>query len=368
MPHQTIARPRRRGQGLFAHRQIIVTLSRRRRIARWSGATAALAALALGAAVIGQQSADAERERLAARAAEVESEAARVAQFRRQLGDLAGDLARRQAFLEEMVELLPQDVVEGEQAEAAPPADADATRLGAVLPEAAALSRIEHRQLALADRLTRFADRRAAGAEAAIRQLGLDPRAVVSGARAGQGGPLERLSLGGGRSPADARFRQLGASLVRMDELERALGRIPQVMPASMAAISSGFGLRRDPFTGEAAMHSGLDFGGGAGAPIHAAASGRVSFVGIKGGYGRVVEISHGNGLMTRYAHMSAFRARAGQEVAAGEVVGLIGSTGRSTGPHLHFEVRVNGRAVNPRPFLIDAPHVLEQARHADAG
>jgi murein DD-endopeptidase MepM/ murein hydrolase activator NlpD len=76
-----------------------------------------------------------------------------------------------------------------------------------------------------------------------------------------------------------------------------------------------------------------------------------------------VVEVSHDNGLMTRYAHMSAFRAKVGQEVAAGDVIGAIGSTGRSTGPHLHFEVRLNDRALNPRPFLESAPHVLEKAR-----
>jgi murein DD-endopeptidase MepM/ murein hydrolase activator NlpD len=76
-----------------------------------------------------------------------------------------------------------------------------------------------------------------------------------------------------------------------------------------------------------------------------------------------VVEISHGNGMLTRYAHMSAWRARNGQQVSAGDVIGLIGSTGRSTGPHLHFEVRIYDRAVNPRPFLETAPHVLEEAR-----
>lgn len=127
--------------------------------------------------------------------------------------------------------------------------------------------------------------------------------------------------------------------------------------------ISSGFGYRHDPFTGESAMHSGLDFRGPIGAPIHAAAAGRVSFVGVKSGYGNVVEISHGNGLLTRYAHMSRWQARVGQDVAAGDVIGAIGSTGRSTGPHLHFEVRINDRAVNPRPFLETAPHVLEEAR-----
>ena len=127
--------------------------------------------------------------------------------------------------------------------------------------------------------------------------------------------------------------------------------------------ISSGFGYRSDPIHGGAAMHTGLDFRGPIGSPIHAAAQGTVSFVGMKNGYGRVVEISHGNGMLTRYAHMSAWKARVGQQVEAGEVIGLIGSTGRSTGPHLHFEVRINDRAVNPRPFLEAAPHVLEEAR-----
>ena len=110
-------------------------------------------------------------------------------------------------------------------------------------------------------------------------------------------------------------------------------------------------------------MHSGLDFRGPKGAPILAAAKGRVSFVGRKSGYGNVVEVDHGNGVMTRYAHMSAFKSKVGQAVEAGQPIGAIGSTGRSTGPHLHFEVRINGRAVNPRPFLERAPDVLEEIR-----
>lgn len=112
-------------------------------------------------------------------------------------------------------------------------------------------------------------------------------------------------------------------------------------------------------------MHSGLDFRGPIGAPIVAAAKGRVVFVGRRSGYGNVVEISHGNGLMTRYAHMSRFAARVGQQVGAGDRIGAIGNTGRSTGPHLHFEVRIHGRAVNPRTFLEKAPHVLEEIRRA---
>src|SRR5205085_8774073 len=127
----------------------------------------------------------------------------------------------------------------------------------------------------------------------------------------GMGGPQVRLSTSHDGS-IDPRFQRLGLSLARMDALEIGLTSIPQVMPADRAMISSGFGYRSDPFTGAGAMHTGLDFKGPIGSPIHAAANGRVSFVGQRSGYGNVVEVSHGNGLLTRYAHMSAFRARIG--------------------------------------------------------
>ena len=189
---------------------------------------------------------------------------------------------------------------------------------------------------------------------------------MIAGARSAQGGPFE--AFGSERDGSlDPRFARLGFSLARMSALEKGLDRIPQVMPADIRSISSGFGYRSDPFNGSAAMHAGLDFRGPLGAPIHAAAAGKVSFVGVKSGYGNVVEISHGNGLMTRYAHMSRWKARVGQDVAAGDVIGAIGNTGRSTGPHLHFEVRINDRAVNPRPFLERAPNVLEEARSRSA-
>ncbi|MDC0887372.1 M23 family metallopeptidase, partial [Altererythrobacter sp.] len=163
----------------------------------------------------------------------------------------------------------------------------------------------------------------------------------------------------------DPRFERLGLSLARMAALERGLDGIPQFTPTNLSQtkVSSSFGYRRDPFTRGGAMHSGMDFKGPTGADIYAAAAGTVSFVGRKSGYGKVVEISHGNGLMTRYAHMSRFRSKVGQDVAAGDTIGAIGSTGRSTGPHLHFEVRINDRAVNPRPFLEAAPNVLKEAR-----
>ena len=264
-----------------------------------------------------------------------------------------------------MVGTLPEDVKAGEtvsdsRGEAAKTVD----KVSAALPEAAGLARIEARQLAFVERLTRLADRRAGEAADKIRKLGLNPSAMVASLddRSAQGGPFLSLATSADGS-LDPRFQRLGLSLARMNALERSLAGIPQVLPASLEFISSGFGYRADPFTGGAAFHAGLDFRGPIGAPIHAAAKGTVSFAGVKQGYGNVIEIDHGNGLMTRYAHMSRFAARVGQPVEAGAVIGAIGNTGRSTGPHLHFEVRIHDRPVNPRPFLEAAPHVLEDSR-----
>jgi murein DD-endopeptidase MepM/ murein hydrolase activator NlpD len=264
-----------------------------------------------------------------------------------------------------MVGTLPEDVKAGETvSDSAGEAARTVDKVSAALPEAAGLARIEARQLAFAERLTRLADRRAASAADKIRKLGLNPGQMLISLddRSAQGGPLLRLATSSDGS-LDQRFQRLGVSLARMEALERGLAGIPQVMPASLEFISSGFGYRADPFTGGAAMHTGLDFRGPMGAPIYSAAKGTVSFVGVRQGYGNTVEIDHGNGLMTRYAHMSGFRAATGQPVRAGDVIGLIGNTGRSTGPHLHFEVRIHDRAVNPRPFLEAASRVFEEPR-----
>lgn len=319
--------------------------------------------LSTGAMLVRQYQSEAARWSLLEREADVAKSESRVAAYRDDLAEVTGDLQRRQEFLEEMTEMLPADAIDGETvSDSSEEAARTIEKVSASIPEAAALARIEARQLALVERLTHFADRRAARAEVALRKLGLDPRAMIAATRLGQGGPFVPAATGRDGS-LDPRFARLGTSLARMDALERGLTGIPQVMPADMDMISSGFGYRSDPFHGGAAMHAGLDFRGPVGAPILAAAKGKVTFVGTKTGYGKVVEISHGNGMLTRYAHMSAWRARVGQTVAAGDMIGQIGSTGRSTGPHLHFEVRIHDRAVNPRPFLESAPHVLEEAR-----
>lgn len=305
------------------------------------------------------------RDRLALldREAKVATAENRVAEYRDDLHSVAQDLSRRQDALERMTEVLPDDIKAGgtvtdSTGEAAKTID----KVSTALPEAAGLAKIEARQLALVERLTRFADRRSAEASQRIRALGLNPAMMLARIddRSAQGGPLIELFSPGKRG-LDPRFERLGLSLARMEALERGLAGIPQFLPASLDYISSGFGYRSDPFTGGAAFHAGLDFKGPIGAPIYAAAAGTVSFVGGQQGYGNTVEIDHGNGLMTRYAHMSGFRATVGQRVEPGQLIGLIGSTGRSTGPHLHFEVRINDRAVNPRPFLEAASHVQQE-------
>ena len=318
----------------------------------------------MGVMAFNQYRASSERASLLAREAHVATAEERFAQYSDGLEDTVADLEARQQMLDEIVEMLPEDLVsEANHAvsDSAEESEELISMMREVFPEAVGLAQIEARQLATVEALTLYADRRAAATEAAIRSLGLDPR-VVADDRSAMGGPFEGL-LGDSESAIDPRFERLGLSLARMSALERGLQAIPQVMPADINSISSGFGYRRDPFNGRATMHSGLDFRGPTGAPIHAAAAGRVSFAGVKSGYGNVVEITHSSGMITRYAHMSRFATRVGARVAAGDVIGAIGSTGRSTGPHLHFEVRINGRAVNPRPFLETAPHVLEEAR-----
>ena len=115
---------------------------------------------------------------------------------------------------------------------------------------------------------------------------------------------------------------------------------------------SSGFGVRVDPFIGRPAMHTGIDFRGDTGEDIHVTAGGTVISAGWSGGYGRMVEVDHGNGLATRYGHLSEIDVHVGQILKPGNVVGKLGSTGRSTGPHLHYETRIDGEAVDPQKFL----------------
>ena len=151
--------------------------------------------------------------------------------------------------------------------------------------------------------------------------------------------------------PASASCSPAGA---RSTSSSRASPRIPSARPIrDVANFTSGYGVRSDPFRGRAAMHAGIDLAGPIGTPIYATADGIVGrSEWNSGGYGNLVEINHGQGIQTRYGHLSRCIAQPGQRVRRGELIGLMGSTGRSTGSHLHYEVRIDGRAVNPIPFM----------------
>ncbi|HEU5305898.1 MAG TPA: M23 family metallopeptidase [Acidimicrobiia bacterium] len=169
---------------------------------------------------------------------------------------------------------------------------------------------------------------------------------------------VENAALGDAISQHDQAEAALAAESARIAELAQSAGDGPSlgdgtfIWPVS-GPITSGFGYRTDPITGATAYHAGLDIGAGCGTPIKAAGTGVILSAGFNsGGYGNMTLINHGNGLSTLYGHQSSIIVSAGQSVTQGQVIGYVGSTGKSTGCHLHFEVRVNGNPVDPRGYL----------------
>lgn len=333
--------------------------------------TAALALTALagwGALTLAmawnQASVAVDRQLLADQQRSVASQVRTVDAYKRSVGEITQDLDRRQDMLDELVrsqfggETLGKAVV-GEKPQADNKQAAHiSSKISTALPAVDRLHSLEQRQLAFARNLAELVDRRATKAEAAIRSFGLNPRQIALHTTVAQGGPYIPWSKDLGE--ADEAFSTLATSLARLNALERGLAAIPSGRPTTSPELTSSYGYRRDPFTRAAAFHAGLDFPGAFGQPILAAAPGRVSFVGRKSGYGNCVEVEHGNDIMTRYAHLSGFNVRAGQQVPRGAQIARMGSTGRSTGTHLHFEVRVNGAPINPRRFLEANQDVLQ--------
>jgi murein DD-endopeptidase MepM/ murein hydrolase activator NlpD len=196
--------------------------------------------------------------------------------------------------------------------------------------------------------------------QAAFRAAGLNARAYMAMAPAPATGVLKvdlrdprllaaRLDVD---APLARQVERTAHDLIAAHTLDLAAAALPLAMPVDDPVRSSGFGMRMDPFTHQMAFHPGQDFAGRYGEPIHVTAPGVVSFVGQRSGYGNCVEVDHGYGLKTRYGHLSGFTLGVGSPVRTGEVIGRMGSTGRSTGVHLHYEVWASGRLLNPSPFL----------------
>lgn len=191
-----------------------------------------------------------------------------------------------------------------------------------------------------------------------LKRLGIDPARVQ-----GVGGPFEAVQP---LKAADPNFKALFTSWKKLDQLEQGTIAIPSLKPVKNASFTSGFGVRSDPFQGRSAMHGGIDLAGPTGTEIYATADGYVGRAQWAGGYGNLIELEHGKGIQTRYGHLSRSLVSAGQRIKRGDLIGLMGSTGRSTGSHLHYEVRIDGKAVNPIPFMQSSDYLVSvQARAA---
>lgn len=184
-------------------------------------------------------------------------------------------------------------------------------------------------------------------------RLDTDKLAVATPVPKGVGGPLVPVNLDASAGPFEATLSSLQPRIATVFRLRSLVEQLPIRRPlAGELELSSNYGYRADPFTRGAALHTGMDLRAEHGAPIRATGPGKVVTAEYSGGYGNMVEIEHAGGITTRYAHMSAILVSEGQTVAAGALVGRVGSTGRSTGPHLHYETRIDGDPADPNRFL----------------
>ena len=174
-----------------------------------------------------------------------------------------------------------------------------------------------------------------------------------------QGGPFDSASQ------ADPTFKSLFTSWKKLDNLADGAIAVPSEKPVRTAEFTSGYGTRTDPFRGGSARHQGIDLASPVGTPIYATADGVVSAAGWNtGGYGNLIKIDHGRGIETRYGHLSAILVSPGQHVVRGQQIARMGSTGRSTGSHLHYEVRIDGNAVNPIPFMKSNDYLIAMQKN----
>lgn len=218
------------------------------------------------------------------------------------------------------------------------------------------MAQMEARESALLDVVTDYVAGETVRIGKVYRTLGVNADKVAKSSTYkpdAVGGPFIAASAADlGSKVLAQKVADLSAELDRWETLKFQTTRLPLVKPMSQGhATSSRFGLRKDPFRKRPAMHSGVDFRGNTGSPVHATAPGKVIKAGWSGGYGKMVEVRHDGGVTSRYAHLSIISVRTGQKVKSGDRIGQVGSTGRSTGPHLHYETRVGGRAIDPVRF-----------------
>src|SRR5476651_1001265 len=216
------------------------------------------------------------------------------------------------------------------------------------------LDQVEGRQMAALSSVEDSMESRVRRMRGVFTDLGLDMAQLEAATpRSGMGGPFVPVKLTADAGAFERQLYRINITRAQVERLNRTLALVPYRKPViGEVEFTSGFGVRSDPFLGRPAMHTGLDFRAATGDPVRATANGKVASSGWAGGYGRMVEIDHGNGLSTRYGHLSEINVKVGDQIRIGQVIGAVGSTGRSTGPHLHYETRIDGDAVDPQKFL----------------
>lgn len=276
----------------------------------------------------------------------------------------AAKLEARQAFLASMLK------GEGDPVKLGAMIHVDGKSVDAEI--ASAFVAVEHDQMAMAQAVRAATEARYRQTAHVVAQLGLSPQRLGARSLTGVGGPYEPVAAGTQIAPvkpgqADPQFRALFNSWKRLDQLQAGIVAIPSMRPVQSISVTSNFGIRTDPFRGGAAMHAGVDIPGAHATPIYATADAVVGRSGWFGGYGNLVELEHGRGIQTRYGHLSSLLVSPGMRVKRGQLIALMGSTGRSTGTHLHYEVRIDGRAVNPGPFLQTSDYLVAMQRRNGA-
>ncbi len=227
------------------------------------------------------------------------------------------------------------------------------------------VSSLRDTQSRLLDRLIERADVGIREMEKVVQMTGLDIDRLVAEAETGEaatsgaGGPFLEVAARP-FDPLDDKVAALDARLVRWQQVQKILEALPLTTPLDRYRLTSDFGKRKDPVNGRWSMHYGLDLAYHANTPILAPAPGRVVYVGRRGNYGRVVEIDHGMGVRTVYAHMRKISVKTGEYVQFRDTIGTVGSSGRSTGPHVHYEIKVDGEPVDPMNFINAGKHVFK--------
>lgn len=308
---------------------------------------------------IGERLANAEAERTRAAAAH-EGLVARL----RKLDDQVRGVASRHAEFSPLMSTLTEGLDEAmaERGRLAVEGDRLASERSALTVELAELGRRQNALSATHEAtIAQLSERTQAGIDGLKRLIGrtgIDPEKLLLGkVAAGMGGPFVPAPPNS-EDKVHTNLVGLGSQIGRLQEMRKLLRSLPVGAPLESYNVMSPFGIRRDPFTGTLAMHNGIDLSAPPRTPVMATAGGTVMVAGWSGEFGNMIEIEHGYGLATRYAHLSRIQVKVGQKIAAHQAIGAVGTTGRSTGPHLHYEVLSDGKNQNPAKFLEAARYV----------